>query len=250
MDADPTDDRVLELLRKLVEAGEYRDDLPTLDDVQLDPTVAELGGLAGLGDLVVTHFRGGEVVRWGGPGSAPPRRFVPRGSAEHREAKAAGRMAPMPVLEPARADAVGRAEQQLGAAFPPLLRRLYLEVADGGFGPGYGVLPLERDPRGDPRHLPGQLRDGLWPLCDWGCAVVSLVDCRDATGRMWAFDPNPGAPEEDEVFPEDITLAQWLHRWASGELRQPALVHDPSGGGWRGATQAEKARWSPEVDDD
>lgn len=47
---------------------------------------------------------------------------------------------------PAPLDSAGprRAEARLGFALPPLLAALYTRVADGGFGPEYGLLPLER----------------------------------------------------------------------------------------------------------
>jgi hypothetical protein len=43
--------------------------------------------------------------------------------------------------------AVAEAESELGFALPPLLTRLYREVANGGFGPGYKLLPLIGDDR-------------------------------------------------------------------------------------------------------
>ena len=49
---------------------------------------------------------------------------------------------PLPALVPATAEAVREAEGLVGLPLPPLLRRLYLEVADGGFGPYYGLLGL------------------------------------------------------------------------------------------------------------
>ena len=44
---------------------------------------------------------------------------------------------------PASPAAVDAAERELGGALPIALRRAYLEVADGGFGPGAGLLPLD-----------------------------------------------------------------------------------------------------------
>ncbi len=35
-------------------------------------------------------------------------------------------------------------EQTLGYPFPPLLKRLYVEVGNGGWGPGYGLLGTHR----------------------------------------------------------------------------------------------------------
>ncbi len=39
--------------------------------------------------------------------------------------------------------ALDAAEAELGFALPALLRRLYLEVENGGFGPGAGLLGVE-----------------------------------------------------------------------------------------------------------
>ncbi|MGH4031337.1 hypothetical protein ACQB60_20655 [Actinomycetota bacterium Odt1-20B] len=41
---------------------------------------------------------------------------------------------------PATEAAVTEAELVIGFPLPPLLRRLYLEVANGGFGPGEGIV--------------------------------------------------------------------------------------------------------------
>ena len=47
------------------------------------------------------------------------------------------------------------AEAALGFALPPLLRRLYLEVSNGDFGPG--LLPLNEDRSASKRSLRGFL---------------------------------------------------------------------------------------------
>jgi hypothetical protein len=43
---------------------------------------------------------------------------------------------------PVTREAIYDAEQALGFALPELLRRLYEEVGNGGFGPGYGLFGL------------------------------------------------------------------------------------------------------------
>src|SRR5216683_6367148 len=43
---------------------------------------------------------------------------------------------------PATGEELAHAEAQLGFELPSFLRRLYLEVGNGSFGPGYGLLPL------------------------------------------------------------------------------------------------------------
>lgn len=103
---------------------------------------------------------------------------------------------------PARATpaAVTEAEDIIGYPLPTLLRRIYLEVANGGVGPDRGINGLrggyaaegldmlesyrlfastDLDPD-DPPPLPR----GILFLCDWGCATSSLLDCREPEGRM------------------------------------------------------------------
>ncbi|MEU5530679.1 hypothetical protein ABZ744_27475 [Micromonospora chersina] len=172
-----------------------------------------------------------------------------RGSQTHLAAEAVGAVDSLPPLEPACAEAVPEAERLLGHPLPPLLRRLYLEVANGGFGPGVlGVAggytdDLERTAvdRLDPREP-----SGLFPFAYWGCAIYSYVDCSEPSAMMWGFDPNSGLAERS-FFPEGISLTEWLSRWLEGRLRQPMLVKDPQTGVWRGATVAEHEAQAREV---
>jgi SMI1 / KNR4 family (SUKH-1) len=178
------------------------------------------------------------------------RRLYVRGSPEHLEARSAGLVEKLPPLTPAPDEAVGEAERVVGLSFPRLLRRLHLEVGNGGFGPGYGILGVRGGHRdGDGYTLLDAYRlwhersggggsplpRGLLPICDWGCGISSFVDCRTDEGGMWACDPNPGI--DNDVFPEPLTLATWLERWVDGSLRQPAIIEDPDTGEWRPATE-------------
>ena len=47
------------------------------------------------------------------------------------------------VYPPVTAEQVKKTEAILGFKLPRLLTRLYVEVANGGFGPGYGLFGLE-----------------------------------------------------------------------------------------------------------
>jgi hypothetical protein len=93
-----------------------------------------------------------------------------------------------------------RAEGIIGHRLPGLLRDAYRLVGDGGFGPGYGLLRLLPDPDSSDVESVIGLYEGLcssdpedpawsWPaqlvpLCDWGCAIRSCVDCSGHRCRM------------------------------------------------------------------
>ena len=76
-------------------------------------------------------------------------------------------------------------EEALEVGFPPLLRAIYLRVANGGFGPGMGLLGTPG--RGGWRNVSTRRGDaweffrypeGTIPLCRWGCWILSRLDCR------------------------------------------------------------------------
>ncbi|MFJ4985625.1 hypothetical protein ACIP9H_17700 [Streptomyces sp. NPDC088732] len=123
-------------------------------------------------------------------------------------------------------------DEIVGHPMPALLRRLYLEVANGGFGPD-GVLSLTdtgkwyseeesllrcvREIKSDPEflyllHTP--------PLMTLGCAIWWHVDFRTPEARMWGWDPN-ALCERHRFFEERFTLAQWLENWLEGNRTFP-----------------------------
>jgi hypothetical protein len=128
------------------------------------------------------------------------------------------------------------AEAALGCGLPELLRRLYLEVANGGFGPGYGLLgvpPLgakddlqhdlvslyalyrEADPD-DPHWV---WPEGLLPLVHLGCAMYGCLNVRAAGAPIIWFEPNPhepGTPWDGSFIPLIGSLAGWLEAWLEG----------------------------------
>ena len=123
---------------------------------------------------------------------------------------------------PATSEQVAEAETELGYALHPLLRRLYLEVANGGFGPqGWRLRPIERIRAFPAVELdPGEVRP--WPdrvvdVMDVGCAMSSVVDCLDPGGQVLLFDPNSFTSDEPEAWRLDApSLAQWLEGWLDG----------------------------------
>ncbi|NUP81147.1 MAG: SMI1/KNR4 family protein [Nonomuraea sp.] len=123
---------------------------------------------------------------------------------------------------PASAEAVAEAEAAIGHPLPPLLRRLYLEVGNGGFGPRGGIIgvrgydfwgsdifPDITESALDFRTESYGRRPGMVQLLDWGCCIASILDCRDPAGAMWGWDPNQCCLDH-ALFPQDITFTQWL----------------------------------------
>lgn len=136
-----------------------------------------------------------------------------------------------PLPAPAPPGALAETEERLGFPLHPLLRRLYTEVADGGFGPGpWSLSPLAGlFPRFDP--APPEPRD--WPervvaVMDIGCAMVSAVDCLDPAGQVLVMDPNAHHSGEPEAWSLDApSLDAWLEAWLDGTSW---LVGDDIGG--------------------
>src|SRR3954471_21912669 len=98
-----------------------------------------------------------------------------------------------PIYEPVTMAAVAKTEAELGFTIPPVLRRLYSEVANGGFGPGAGLVGIEGGyPDVDGRTLSASyaffrshgLREGLLPLFDLGCGAWSCVDALTPDERI------------------------------------------------------------------
>jgi SMI1 / KNR4 family (SUKH-1) len=128
------------------------------------------------------------------------------------------------VYPPASVELVRDAEQRMGFRLPSLLARLYTEIENGGFGPGYGLYGLEggleSEYGGDQTHpdlylhylnLPEPYTgtERLLTICDWGCCMESAIDCSTPEGRM-VFFPDGGEPVD-----EQISFAQWLEDWIS-----------------------------------
>jgi hypothetical protein len=136
----------------------------------------------------------------------------------------------------ATAAALDQAEAQLGVPLPGLLRRLYLEVADGGFGPDGGLMSVA-DVASAYLELragsPSEVEDDKWPE---GLLPLVAVEaghaCLDAgTGRMQEsdFEEVEGDAEDGEVtFGLVIrevapSLTAWLTTWLDAP-QMPAQV--------------------------
>lgn len=140
------------------------------------------------------------------------------------------------VLPPASEQAVINTERHLGFMLPQTLRRIYLEIANGGFGPGYGVMGVDggftddlgntvadlyesyRQP--DPDDPTWQWPDGLLPICHWGCIAYSAVDCNREAGPVYMADvgvKEKGEPMETIVKLHKPSIDAWINDWLNGK---------------------------------
>lgn len=131
--------------------------------------------------------------------------------------KAIGTLSDPRAFPPASAADIAFGEERLGLRLPSLLRRIYAEVADGGFGPGYGVFPIFRG--SDESGLDENLADvrtklaldpRLLPLCDWGGAIWSCLDCGTEGG------PIVTCAGEHPLTDTGRDLRSWLLAWLDG----------------------------------
>ena len=113
---------------------------------------------------------------------------------------------------------VDASERALGVTFPVLLRRVYSEVGNGGFGPGAGLLGLVGGhPDADGRTLVERYqslrgvgwREGLLPLFDWGDGTWSAADTRTLTGGIVTAD-------ESGFTKTAFELGSWFLAWTEG----------------------------------
>jgi hypothetical protein len=123
------------------------------------------------------------------------------------------------------------AEQTLGFRFPTLLRRLYLEIGNGGFGPGYGLIGVPSGAtdggnsvvdlyqgysKPDPNDIHWKWKEALLPICHLGCAMYACIDCTTDEGAVVWFEPNPhceGESWDDSFIPIASSIEDWLSAW-------------------------------------
>ncbi|MGW7195359.1 SMI1/KNR4 family protein [Streptomyces chryseus] len=139
-----------------------------------------------------------------------------------------------PLFPPVTPAEVEYAERTIGRRLPELLRRVYTEVANGGFGPDRGLASLT-----DGSRAPGHLTD--WPsavsihqrnrakglpaswlyLTSGGCTMEWHVSLIAVDHPVLLFDtdgwePTWGEDAHDGLRHATAALRRWLGTWADG----------------------------------
>lgn len=143
----------------------------------------------------------------------------------------------LPLPEPVSEEAIAEAEQVISYPLPPLLRRIYREIANGGLGPFGGIEGLPGGHISDADDMltvyqscrqaviePGEQApppEGVLFFCNFGCGMWTLLDCRHPQGQIWWA-------EEGQWHKLNLTLPEWLGAWLAGtprlELARPELI--------------------------
>jgi len=160
---------------------------------------------------------------------------------------------------PASPEHLDVTEARLGYPLPPLLRRLYVDVANGGFGPGEGITgahggywygwdghffrndqpwtppwpwhPLDLAAYIQQHSLLDRftLPNGTWParflhLCYWGCATDTFLDAN--TDRVYVVEDITNRTVR--LMLDAKSFEEWIERWLNGE--RPAWWPDVTAG--------------------
>jgi hypothetical protein len=170
-----------------------------------------------------------------------------------------------PLPAPADPATIGRAEAALGVSLPPFLSRVYAEIANGGFGPGDGLLGL-----GEAIAAYARMRTGadLPRGRSWPAGLLPVVErdrgfyCVDMTteaGRVVGWDPEElGEFSGEAAFARSFTeeapsIDAWLDAWVGdrtraeehAELMQQAMADamTRSRTAYAAMTPEQKAQW-------
>jgi hypothetical protein len=156
-----------------------------------------------------------------------------------------GGIHPKKCVPPASAKRLQAAERALCFKLPALLRAIYIEVGNGGFGPEYGIVGTKGGAKLDGCTLETcyqKMRtiakeNSVWrwprrllPLANYGCGMWSCVDCEFSKLPMFLWDPNnldadlDGADARlnwgNAFWDQGLTLRTWLETWLA-EQPQP-----------------------------
>lgn len=135
-----------------------------------------------------------------------------------------------PLPAPATSEALAAAEARMGVTIPPLLRSLYAEVANGGFGPGSGIIGItggwtddhgrtiedlfEMMSEGDPDEPSWSWPAGLLPIVDaspvWTCVETAVPGNRIVDFDHEEIDYGGWDASFSQVAP---SLHDWLVTW-------------------------------------
>ncbi len=147
---------------------------------------------------------------------------------------------PRPPHPPLALDAVEAFEERQQLRLPPWFKRIYTEVANGGFGPHYGLNRLlsPANPDLEEPFITAMSIEGWrrwyfekesildeipdYPVaalewCELGCNITIHLDCSTEAGRLFRMDPHRGDGPRDWLVDLPETPVEWLWSWLRAE---------------------------------
>lgn len=150
--------------------------------------------------------------------------------------------------------AIAACEKKMGVKLPELVRLIYSRVANGGVGPGEAMLGLTEDGLVDDREQSASSLYELWinskevvedfddeegdvvlewipgvvPICYWGCAVYTVLDCNPREGRMVYCDLTGAQVNfkeewksgDEGIFERPgVPFQEWISAWLDDEAK-------------------------------
>lgn len=117
-------------------------------------------------------------------------------------------------------------EQEIGYQLPSLLKQLFLQVGNGGFGPGYGLFSLVSSTEENMLDFTKDFVEcefDFWkishiPLIHWGCGIYTFMDLANPGANLQVFDGNnydEENPEFNGLFEIPHTLESFLQAWVN-----------------------------------
>lgn len=159
-----------------------------------------------------------------------------------RERATGGGNYPRKAVRPATDKALQDAEAAIGFRLPDLLRGIYTTVANGGSGPGYGIVGTSGGAKLDGCTLETCYKNmvklakenpvwrwplHLLPLANYGCGMWSCIDCEYQKLPMILWDPNnldaelEGADAQanwgNSFWDQGLPFRRWWEGWLAGE---------------------------------
>lgn len=129
---------------------------------------------------------------------------------------------------PAPALVIRAAEDSLGFPLPPLLGAIYRKLANGGFGPGCGIVGIAGGYRCEDlldltlvdyhhglKAATAEFTGQVWPeqwltICSMGCTLTYVIDCSQPDYSVLSVD---GLLEAERVG----SFENVMDNWASGK---------------------------------
>lgn len=115
----------------------------------------------------------------------------------------------------------------------PFLRRLYSEVANGGFGPAYGIVPLIASDQDSVLDWHSRYRSAnqsepngpIWPdhmlhFCEGGCVTIYVLDLLDSASPVYRVEANSSNNFHEWLHLVSPSVESWLAEWAFRPVKQ------------------------------